>query len=537
MDINEFPRGQLNPTILSCLVSGDKYGYEIIEEIKAKTGIEIKQPSLYSSLKRMEVQKLVSSYWKDSAIGGKRHYYCLTNDGRKFLEENPVDFSLYGISNQPASPIEEQKESNTLEETKLDVEKNEEFKTEPETFEKSFDLKATEEYRAPNESGIVLNSAKPVSIVPEETNEIEVENEPIQIAAQENIFNLAKQEEEKVEQEKAPALEDKAQEEKDVSQEQYDLFSEVDMAADDGKFITETLEDYSFPKFEKFEPATLNIEQRNTSYLNSKLKEKETKADRKEKEMYQEKISDLMVKPFDHEKSMAKIQHKIDEFEAQKRKQKELEMSSRPSAPAQKQQPKPKREEFDKVENTYVREKSDSKIFNSYSSLETYYGSKGIGFSQYRGKDKNASQYVNPALTRLIRGSLFCLLSLIFAFAFYFGVKADSIGKVIYIIIPCLSLVAVGLYAYLYYKSKARNIIQMKKENPSPWLFVLAGAAIMLVIIGINLIIGFRANTTLKYFPLLIYPIVLSLHIVVFPFINMLIEQVVRKVKRLVKYK
>ena len=50
MDINEFPRGQLNPTILSCLVSGDKYGYEIIEEIKAKTGIEIKQPSLYRGL-------------------------------------------------------------------------------------------------------------------------------------------------------------------------------------------------------------------------------------------------------------------------------------------------------------------------------------------------------------------------------------------------------------------------------------------------------------------------------------------------------
>ena len=77
-----------------------------------------------------------------------------------------------------------------------------------------------------------------------------------------------------------------------------------------------------------------------------------------------------MVKPFDHEKSMAKIQHKIDEFEAQKRKQKELETPSRPSAPAQKQQPKPKREEFDKVENTYIREKSDSKIFNSYKRFK-----------------------------------------------------------------------------------------------------------------------------------------------------------------------
>ena len=542
MDINEFPRGQLNPTILSCLVSSDKYGYEIIEEIKAKTGIEIKQPSLYSSLKRMEVQKLVSSYWKDSAIGGKRHYYCITNDGRKFLEENQVDFSYYNISNQASKNADDKQNFESQLETNAtqEIDRQDEIEKKQsldETFENSFNLKATEEYRAPNESGIVLNSAKPVSIVPEETKEIEVETQPIRIAAQENIFNLAKQEEEKVKQENIQSFETKVEEKQDVSQEQYDLFNEVDMAADDGKFITETLEDYSFPKFEKFEPATLNIEQRNTSYLNSKIKEKETKADRKENEMYQEKISDLMVKPFDHEKSMAKIQHKIDEFEAQKRKQKELEIPSSSSAPTQKQQQKPKREEFDKIENTYVREKTESKIFNSYSSLETYYGSKGIGFAQYRGKDKNASQYVNPALTRLIRGSLFCLLSMIFAFAFYFGVKADSIGKAIYIVIPCLSLALVGLYAYLYYKSKARNIIQMKKENPSPWLFVLSGAALILVVIGINLIIGFRADTTLKYFPLLIYPIVLSLHIVIFPFVNAIIEQIVRKLKRLVKYK
>ena len=58
MDINEFPRGQLNPTILSCLVSGDKYGYEIIEEIKAKTGIEIKQPSLAKLIWRQTTENL-----------------------------------------------------------------------------------------------------------------------------------------------------------------------------------------------------------------------------------------------------------------------------------------------------------------------------------------------------------------------------------------------------------------------------------------------------------------------------------------------
>ena len=88
MEMKELPRGQLNPYILSMNYS--LMLNTLLVEIKEKTGIEIKQPSLYSSLKRMEVQKLVSSYWKDSAIGGKRHYYCLTNEGRKFLEDNPI---------------------------------------------------------------------------------------------------------------------------------------------------------------------------------------------------------------------------------------------------------------------------------------------------------------------------------------------------------------------------------------------------------------------------------------------------------------
>lgn len=85
MDINEIPRGQLSTIILSTLLDGDKYGLEIIDEIEKKTFGElvIKKPSLYSSLSRMEKQDLVSSYWKDSNIGGKRHYYRLTDYGRK----------------------------------------------------------------------------------------------------------------------------------------------------------------------------------------------------------------------------------------------------------------------------------------------------------------------------------------------------------------------------------------------------------------------------------------------------------------------
>ena len=85
MDINEIPRGQLSTIILTTLLDGDKYGYEIIDEIEKKTFGEVivKKPSLYSSLNRMEKQDLVSSYWKDSDIGGPRHYYRLTDYGKK----------------------------------------------------------------------------------------------------------------------------------------------------------------------------------------------------------------------------------------------------------------------------------------------------------------------------------------------------------------------------------------------------------------------------------------------------------------------
>ncbi len=83
--LKDIPRGQLSTIILSSLLDGDKYGYEIIDSIQQRTNGEIiiKRPSLYSTLSRMEKQDLVSSYWRDSDIGGRRHYYRLTDFGKK----------------------------------------------------------------------------------------------------------------------------------------------------------------------------------------------------------------------------------------------------------------------------------------------------------------------------------------------------------------------------------------------------------------------------------------------------------------------
>ena len=73
-------RGHINTIILRALYDGDKYGYEIIAEIERKSHRQysLKQPSLYSALKRLEKDCYVTSYWGGSVSCGRRNYFSLT---------------------------------------------------------------------------------------------------------------------------------------------------------------------------------------------------------------------------------------------------------------------------------------------------------------------------------------------------------------------------------------------------------------------------------------------------------------------------
>lgn len=82
----------LIPLVLLELNEGDKYGLELTKSIEIKSGekIIIKQPTLYTLLKKLEKSKFIKSYWQDSDIGGKRHYYTLTDNGRHQLSTLPT---------------------------------------------------------------------------------------------------------------------------------------------------------------------------------------------------------------------------------------------------------------------------------------------------------------------------------------------------------------------------------------------------------------------------------------------------------------
>lgn len=70
-------RGHIDTIILKILRDGDNYGYEIMKAVSMNSNneYELKEPSLYTSLKRLEKQGHIVSYWGDQSQGGRRKYY------------------------------------------------------------------------------------------------------------------------------------------------------------------------------------------------------------------------------------------------------------------------------------------------------------------------------------------------------------------------------------------------------------------------------------------------------------------------------
>ena len=87
-------RGHINTIILKALFDGDRYGYDIVREIEQKSSgqYKLKQPTLYSCLKRLEIQGFIRSYWGAKSNGGRRKYFTLTDMGRELFIKNQTEW-------------------------------------------------------------------------------------------------------------------------------------------------------------------------------------------------------------------------------------------------------------------------------------------------------------------------------------------------------------------------------------------------------------------------------------------------------------
>ncbi len=78
-------RGHTDTIILTQLMRGDNYGYEINKNILECTHGEygFKEATLYTAFKRLEQGGLIASYWGDDGPGARRRYYAITGEGRR----------------------------------------------------------------------------------------------------------------------------------------------------------------------------------------------------------------------------------------------------------------------------------------------------------------------------------------------------------------------------------------------------------------------------------------------------------------------
>ncbi|MDQ6596451.1 PadR family transcriptional regulator [Bacillus salipaludis] len=96
MEVNkEVLKGHIDTLILSLLNNREMYGYELAKYVREKSNnqFELKEGTLYLSLKRLEKNEWISSYWGDEqGPGGRRKYYKLTSLGKEGLEEKRLEW-------------------------------------------------------------------------------------------------------------------------------------------------------------------------------------------------------------------------------------------------------------------------------------------------------------------------------------------------------------------------------------------------------------------------------------------------------------
>ncbi len=87
--IAELKKGSIQLCLLALLASGEKYGFQILHELRDKSNgfFDLKEGTLYPALRRLEERGFVQSRWQEPGSGMPRKYYRLTDRGRTALSE------------------------------------------------------------------------------------------------------------------------------------------------------------------------------------------------------------------------------------------------------------------------------------------------------------------------------------------------------------------------------------------------------------------------------------------------------------------
>lgn len=92
--------GSTTMLLLKLLEDGDKYGYQMIEQLERRSNnvFALKAGTLYPLLHGLEERGLLQSYEQTAETGRKRKYYSLTKAGRKLLVTKEQEWRTFATA-------------------------------------------------------------------------------------------------------------------------------------------------------------------------------------------------------------------------------------------------------------------------------------------------------------------------------------------------------------------------------------------------------------------------------------------------------
>lgn len=554
--------GQIQYLILDSLSNGSKYGLEIIEFISQTTGGNyiMKKPTLYSCLTRMEKKGLVSSsYWGDSEFGGKRHYYTITNQGRKTLEELAQSLTDFDLNEEP----KETQPSQVQNQTNLDAEQQENptkpvFLQQKNIFdfvkEEKEDVQPPAPEKEEDTKDIIDNQLDIFSLTNEQKNveisENFVEEQKENISETESVESQETQNkmdyyqsilEQESQHDDARFLDDEDMKteltpfQEEQNKKLYDTSSELKRYRKKRSFAENQIEmSVVYEKAEDAEIQKSRIEQLKQSMLNARQNSYETASVNNEKEDYnnfvykketveeipvlsdEEEVKDdaiFITNPVINENEIP-VQKKItppnievniydDNLPAPKRNS-NLEptykdmMAKLFERKKEKNKPalEPKQEVFDSKE---------VESFADFDTLKKYYASHGIEFKEY--KKTNVERKHNTNFLNFVSSTVLFLLSSVCCGIFFGIISGLNLLKTetnfMFYTAPILFLVY-GIYTFIKFKCYPSRKANLTYNSIINWaVFIMS----TLVVFVSNIASGMQFETMNQYLTSLLIPI------------------------------
>ncbi len=513
-------KGKLSSIILSALSQGDKYGFEIISEIEKQTNgmVVIKQPSLYSSLKRMEDQDLISSYWMDSEIGGRRHYYRLTDYGKKQLEQWKSDFDITAAFCDAQRPTIETKQNEPTflqQENLFDIqnEKQEEEKPQPKPFEDDAVL-------LKNDSFIQYNLfEQPAGVTQPNFNsprqEQKVENNNIQ---QKPLAHSPTHIEEKPKEEKP-----------------YDIFAELDLFRNSNKSFAGSMtnskpkEDYHLGTLKSFMGDSFAMQELDNSLISNQSTHDEDEMEDIENEMpdKEEKPSFVPSQPTDADAKLITERYSEEELPKVKKidppvidvfaqsKKTEVKFETKPNSYDEKIG-----ELYNKNNQNATAEEITPLTISNYTNLKKYFDEQKIMFRTYTKSDENKTTQTSLvsdykfSLIRLGLTFLSLILSLVISFVCIKNLSyIPGAALALYIVPPILYLIYAGFVLIDKSKNKDRKVLLMETSKVQLIIKIAICIVLSILIYVFNLVGGLNGANFNDYTNTMIVPFVIALQI------------------------